>query len=345
MIKNKLIKKKTESQPGHDKCSEFDIRKSPAGTPDLPIGQFFTVYVALPGYRDLLLKQLSNVKDVHGDLIVCSEASAEVYWISNIWFKASYTEISSITAASRYLKAIQRNWYGYFYKHFRRGELIQSQLPKISCGPKNFPSASLPRGPLGSYTLVEPNILLAAADCQSAYPNGQLSFVEDRKGPPSRAYLKLWEALTLYGELPKQAETCLELGAAPGGWTYVMAQFGTSITAVDRAPLRNDIATRTNVKPIQADAFTFLPEQVGPVDWLISDVICYPDRLYDFVKRWIEAGTVRHIICTIKFQGTSHYQVISQFAKLPGGWLRHLSYNKHELTFFYKRQCDIANEC
>ena len=117
-----------------------------------------------------------------------------------------------------------------------------------------------------------------------------------------------------------------------------MANFGVQITAVDRAPLRADIEAKTNVKSIRADAFTFVPEQFGSVDWLISDVICYPDKLYEFVKHWIETGAVHHIICTLKFQGSGHYQIISQFDKLPDSWLRHLSYNKHELTFFYKRK-------
>ena len=48
-------------------------------------------------------------------------------------------------------------------------------------------------------TLLDANTLLAATRCTSAFPNGEVAFVEDSETPPNRAYLKLWEALTLLG--------------------------------------------------------------------------------------------------------------------------------------------------
>ena len=50
--------------------------------------------------------------------------------------------------------------------------------------------------------------------------------VEDKEGPPNRAYLKLWEALVRLRRWPGPGERCLDLGASPGGWTYVLAKLG-----------------------------------------------------------------------------------------------------------------------
>jgi 23S rRNA (cytidine2498-2'-O)-methyltransferase len=71
------------------------------------------------------------------------------------------------------------------------------------------------------------------------------------------------------------------------------------------------------------------------VDWLFSDVIAYPDRLLALVRRWIEAGAARHIVCTIKFQGATDHDAADAFAAIPNGRVLHLSHNKHELTFLW----------
>ena len=74
-------------------------------------------------------------------------------------------------------------------------------------------------------------------------------------------------------------------------------------------------------------------DKVGKVDWLFSDVICYPERLLSHVKLWMDADAAKNFVCTLKFQGAEHYSVIPAFAALPGARLMHLFNNKHELTF------------
>ena len=49
--------------------------------------------------------------------------------------------------------------------------------------------------PLGSWTLLNPNLMLVSGDCRSPFANGEAEFVEDRVGPPNRAYKKLWTSL------------------------------------------------------------------------------------------------------------------------------------------------------
>ncbi len=74
-----------------------------------------------------------------------------------------------------------------------------------------------------------------------------------------------------------------------------------------------------------------------PADWLFSDVICYPTRLLALVRRWIAAGTVPRMLCTVKFQGETDHEAVAAFAAIPGAALFHAAHNKHELTWFWER--------
>ena len=157
--------------------------------------------------------------------------------------------------------------------HHRRAALIQERLPHVSAKPIVFPAAA-PTAPLGSWTLLAPDRLLAAARCSSPFPNGEVQFIEDKTGPPNRAYLKLWEALVRLRRWPQPGERCLDLGASPGGWTWVLAKLGASVMAIDKAPLDPRIAAMPGVEWRGESAFALEPESVGPVDWLFSDIIC-----------------------------------------------------------------------
>jgi 23S rRNA (cytidine2498-2'-O)-methyltransferase len=175
--------------------------------------------------------------------------------------------------------------------------------------------------------------MLATHRCSSAVPDGEWRFVEDREAPPSRAYLKLWEALTRLGVRPGPGERCIDLGASPGGWTWVIAGTGASVIAVDKAPLAPSVAAMPAVEWLGASAFSLDPAAHGPVDWLFSDVICYPARLLALVRRWLDAGAARNVVCTIKFQGETDHATAAAFAAIPGSRLMHLTQNKHELTW------------
>jgi 23S rRNA (cytidine2498-2'-O)-methyltransferase len=104
------------------------------------------------------------------------------------------------------------------------------------------------------------------------------------------------------------------------------------VTAVDKAPLAPGVAAMPGVTERSDSAFGLAPE---PVDWLFSDIIAYPDRLLALVRRWIDAGATKHIVCTIKFQGRTDHDAAEAFAAIPGGTVIHLFNNKHELTFLW----------
>jgi len=190
-----------------------------------------------------------------------------------------------------------------------------------------------PRAPLGSWTLLDAETILAAPRCTSAFPNGEIRFVEDHSGPPSRAYLKFWEALTIIGRRPGPGERCLDLGSSPGGWSWALQRIGARVVSVDKAPLAPAVAHLPGIEHRLDSAFALDPGSVGPVDWLFSDVVCYPARLLALVERWRAARTCRNFVCTIKFQGETDHAIARRFAAIPGSHLRHLFHNKHELTW------------
>jgi 23S rRNA (cytidine2498-2'-O)-methyltransferase len=98
-------------------------------------------------------------------------------------------------------------------------------------------------------------------------------------GAPSRSTLKLVEAFhTFLGEreldLLHAGMRAVDLGAAPGGWTWQLAHRGLKVTAVDNGPLKGDIADDPLVTHLRADGLRYVPKK--PVDWMVCDVVDQP---------------------------------------------------------------------
>ncbi len=256
-------------------------------------------------------------------------------WAQNIWLAPQEHDVTSIGAAASILRGLQRNWGAYLPDHVRRATLIEARLPPLKPKPLVFPQAA-PTAHLGAWTLLGARRLLASPTQSSPWINGQPLFVEDRAGPPSRAYLKLWEILALLGTWPQPGERCLDLGASPGGWTYALAGLGAAVVAVDKAPLDPAVAGMKGVTLRQESAFGIDPAAEPPVDWLFSDVIAYPARMLTLVRAWIDTGRARNVVCTLKFQGPTDHEAAEAFAAIAGGRVRHLFHNKHELTFSWE---------
>ena len=272
----------------------------------------------------------------HGMLALSPDPPAPAAWALNTWTAPIELPAPSIGAAADALRAIQRNW-GYMpFDHDSRAALITARLPPLRPKPLRFPTAA-PASHLGAWTMLGHDRILASPTQTSPFINGAVAFDEDRIGPPSRAYLKLWEACTLWRKWPLPGETCLDLGAAPGGWTWAIAQLGARVTAVDRSPLEPAIARMPGVSMRQESAFGIDPALEAPVDWLFSDIIAYPSRLLTLVQGWIASCHAARIVCTLKFQGQTDHEAAEAFAAIPGARVLHLFHNKHELTFLWER--------
>lgn len=170
----------------------------------------------------------------------------------------------------------------------------------------------------------------------SRFPKGEVPMMVD-KAAPSRAFAKLVEAELRMARSIKAGETCVDLGASPGSWSYVAAARGACVTAIDRAPLREDLLSNARISFIEGDAFRYSPPQ--KVDWLLCDVIATPDRTADLLLHWLRKGWCKQFVVTIKLRevpGADPLDVLKR--ELPGLteelFLMRLNANKREVCAF-----------
>lgn len=276
-----------------------------------------------------------------------SDCEKNIFFARTQMLEPFLLRFESIGEAAAALKSIQRNWASYQFQFFRRAELIQKKLPYINFRERDFP-VKIPRSEIGLWTLLDERTILASAKTSSFLPAGKIVFKENHIDPPSRAYLKLQEAFALannfFGvEFPGEGTRCFEAGAAPGGWTWVLANLGANILAVDRAELDWRLMKNKRVEFLAHDAFTLSPEEIGKCDWVFSDVICYPERLLEWTRKWLESGLAKNMICTIKMQGGINWSAVEKFEAIENSRVVHLNYNKHELTWIHCEPSLIFN--
>lgn len=171
----------------------------------------------------------------------------------------------------------------------------------------------------------------------SCFPGGHVPLAVDKQAP-SRAFAKLVEAEARMGRRIASRETCVDLGASPGSWTYVAAQRGARVTAVDRSELRDDLMRHPRVRFERGDAFRFAPP--SPVDWLLCDVIARAERSAELLSRWLREGWCRHFVVTLKLDDDGSEAVVAKLERDLGDcelWLSKLSANKKEVCAFGSR--------
>ncbi|MCW8400335.1 SAM-dependent methyltransferase [Legionella sp. PATHC038] len=293
------------------------------------------IYVTKPDFLSLLSEELGDVSNIAEDLVCSPHKKLDVCFAQDIWLEPQVVTFQSISEAVKILRQAGKFWYLHPISHIRRSRLIAEQLRVIPPLMRHFPLESeIP--PIGAFSLLDKNTLIYSATRQKKWPQGTCYFIEDKINPPNRAYLKLWEALTLLEKYPKSGDKVLDLGASPGGWTYVMQSLGASVTAVDKALLDPQIAKLPNINYVQQSAFAIDPAKLEQnYDWVLSDVACYPDRAYALIMKWIDSGKAKQMIFTIKLQGKVELSTIKLFQKIPNSFTTNLFYNKHEATFFY----------
>jgi 23S rRNA (cytidine2498-2'-O)-methyltransferase len=187
---------------------------------------------------------------------------------------------------------------------------------------------------------VLPRALPAGGFDVAPWPGGRAPVRADRRAP-SRAYRKLVEGFAWLGATPRPGERCVDLGGAPGGWAWTALAQGASVTAVDRSPLAPPAAGHPALQAIIGDAFTYRP--LEPVDWLLCDVICRPERTIELAESWMRQGWCRRLVATMKFTGTAEYAAIDRARQRLGaiGWgflrLKHLANHHNEVAILARR--------
>ncbi|HYP67020.1 MAG TPA: 23S rRNA (cytidine(2498)-2'-O)-methyltransferase RlmM [Thiobacillaceae bacterium] len=128
---------------------------------------------------------------------------------------------------------------------------------------------------------------------------------------PSRSTLKLAEAISelltpAEQEKLRAGQRAVDLGAAPGGWTWQLASRGIRVLAVDNGTMAQAVMDTGFVEHLRADGFTFRPR--ARVDWLVCDMVDKPARVADLVGRWFERGDCRNAIFNLKLPMKHRYE-------------------------------------
>lgn len=249
------------------------------------------------------------------------------------WINCQKVPITSIGDGVKKLRALGRNWSLFTIGNHGRAKLIQDGLYKIKSEPIDFLGAP-PQYPMGGWTLLDANTIACSTNTTSRYPLGKIEFDENKEIPPSRAYLKLWEFFTVHCTPPPPHTQVIDMGSSPGGWSWVLSQLNLDVLSVDKAPLDSNIAKIKNITFLQESAFALDAKKFGAVTWFFSDIICYPERLLELIKHWMQKSNVQHFVCTIKFQGEANFAIIDEFLKIPNSSIVHLYHNKHELMWY-----------
>ena len=138
----------------------------------------------------------------------------------------------------------------------------------------------------------------------------------------------------------------VDLGAAPGGWSWQLAHRGLFVTAVDNGPLKGEIADDAHVKHLRVDGLTYVPRK--PVDWMVCDIAAPPSRIAALVGRWIGEGHARRAIFNLKLPMKKRWDEVRRCealirAALPRTRakydlvLRQLYHDREEITGFIER--------
>lgn len=160
---------------------------------------------------------------------------------------------------------------------------------------------------------------------------------------PSRSALKIEEAwLRLFTESERQrwlrsGMLAVDLGAAPGGWSWQLLKKGMKVQAVDHGKLRQEIMDNYPVQHISEDAFTWQPGRKQ--DWLVCDIVDKPARTLSLMERWLVKQWARAALFNLKLPMKKRYQEVDNLLlkltqSLPHYQLRaaQLYHDREEIT-------------
>ncbi len=167
------------------------------------------------------------------------------------------------------------------------------------------------------------------------------------KHAPSRSTLKLEEAW-LHFLSPAQREQQLragmravDLGAAPGGWSWQFVQRSIRVTAVDNGPMQAELMDSGIVEHLREDGFSYWPQK--KVDWLVCDMVEQPIRIAELMSRWVAEGKAERALFNLKLPMKKRYaevqKCLKQIEQTMAGQhyqlqAKHLFHDREEITVF-----------
>ena len=155
----------------------------------------------------------------------------------------------------------------------------------------------------------------SSPDRASPWPMG-IPRLRFPSGAPSRSTLKLAEALMIFLSPEEQEQRLIagrrvvDLGAAPGGWSWQFASRGMRVDAVDNGPLSEALLATGMVEHLRQDGFRYRPK--GPVDWMVCDMVEQPSRIAQLVAEWVARGDCRESIFNLKLPMKKRYAAVEE---------------------------------
>ncbi len=217
------------------------------------------------------------------------------------------------------------------------GELLKKKLSRVAkLAAPDLPRGSGPVRGLFVFFVDFGRVWVA----REAYRHGQRRMADDDLAP-SRSYLKVEEAYHLLGREPQAGESVVDLGAAPGGWSYSAAKRGARVIAIDNGPLKGGALDNPQIEHRREDAFGFKPSEGTRYDWLFCDMVEEPHNvLRNIVEPWLVQGWCRRFVINLKF-GRVDPLAFARELRTPGSPLmrlvpdlkiRHLYHDREEFT-------------
>ena len=160
--------------------------------------------------------------------------------------------------------------------------------------------------------------------------------------PLTRAEHKLREAIRVFNIEIKPNFRVLDLGAAPGGWTRILAGLAGHVISVDPADLDPSVKSLPNVTHLKCKAED-IPRNIGPFDLIVNDMNIEPVKS---AKIMIElAGLLKRgsaALMTVKFITRNRKKHVSDAidilkAKYKDFKVRRLPHNRYETTIYMRR--------
>ena len=165
---------------------------------------------------------------------------------------------------------------------------------------------------------------MAESDNLAMWPMGipRLKFPREA---PSRSTLKLEEAWHHFIPRDQWDErlsgdmTGVDLGAAPGGWTYQLVRRGMLVTAIDNGPMAESLMETGLVQHLMADGFTYKPKPA--VDWMVCDIVEKPARNAALLETWLGEGLCREAVVNLKLPMKQRYaEVVRLLERIAMGF-------------------------
>ncbi len=216
-------------------------------------------------------------------------------------------------------------------------ELLRKKLSRIA----KLATPELPRGagPARGFFVFFADFGRVFA-AREAGLSGQRRMADD-DAAPSRSYLKVEEAYIVLGREPAPAETVVDLGAAPGGWSYSAAKRGARVIAVDNGPLKGGALNHPLIEHRLEDAFKFSPPTGVTYDWLFCDLVEEPHHvMQNIAGPWLANRWCRRFVINLKFGHVDSLALLREIQAPESSFvrhavnlrIRHLYHNREEFT-------------